>query len=317
MATPRRSQLRIAYPANFATQSDFTTALSNGAIDALFSLVPDSEPTLEFLDKNEQIIDCTGQFKLDEIVLARSCRLQFDIELDADVLAGLLGWGFGTVSGADRLLLSPTEFQPPVTSFIVGHDDAAGTKLKLKSMVLDEITLTGRVNERVRCQVSFRGHGAPTSAGAYTFPDCSAVTPIRLSDGLFTLDGDARLPDIRSLEFRFSNGLFFDEDPYTADSPDITRMERKDIRDMLFTFTMFGQPGDADHTKAIGKEKVDVSWRIGAADDGVLIAAAQAILRTTGVGHDGEARRSVVNYQAEPIRVGSDGDTPIKATVLS
>lgn len=318
MASPRRSQLRVAYSGTFATQTDFGVAnwLANGAITALFNIAAGSDPRLEFVDKSDEIFTCTGQDILDELLLARSIRLSFDVEIDVATLAGFLGWFFGTVSGSDRLMLTETEFQPPPTTFILGHDDAEGTALKLGDMVGDEITLTGEVNGRVRCSLSFRGHGGPTDATGYVFPACTDADPVRLSDGDFTLDGNSLIDDLRKIEFRYSNKLLFDEDPFTAADIDITRMERADQRETLFTFTLYGQPGDAMHQDALAKTHMPISWQIGDGTPGVLIAAADSILKQgDGPGHDGEAARSVLGLQARPVKISGDSDTPVKATV--
>lgn len=316
--TPRRSQARLAYSGAFATQSDFETPLSDGAIDTLFNLVAGSEVRFQPVEKSDEILDCTGQDLIDEVILTKSLLISFDIEADASDIGGLLGWFFGTVSGDDRLMLGPTEFQPPPTTFIYGHDDAAGTKLKLYDMVGEEIRISGAVTERVKATVSFRGNGSPTPDNSYEFPDCSTPTPIRLSDGAFTLDGDDRLEDLRQIEFQYSNALLADDDPFTAASPDITRMERADRRTELFTFTIFGQPGDTDHQKALDYEKVPLSWRIGPADDGIEIIAASAILsQGGGPGHTGQAARSTLALQAKPIKIAGNAETPVMATVLS
>jgi hypothetical protein len=319
MASPRRSQLRVAYSSSFATQSDFGIAnwLANGGITALFNLIPGSEPKLEFVDKGDEIFTCTGQDILDELLLARSIRLSLDLEIDVATLAGLAGWGFGTVSGSDRLMLTETEFQPPPTTFILGHDDADGTALKLGDMVLDDLAATSEVYGLVRCTVSFRGHGAPTDATGYTFPTCTDADPVRLSDGDFLLDGNSLITDLRKIEFRFSNKLLFNDDPFTAADIDITRMERADQRETLFTFTIYGQPGDANHAAALAKTHMPVSWQIGDGTPGISIAAADAILKQAGgPAHDGEAARSVLELSARPVKISGDADTPVKATVL-
>jgi hypothetical protein len=318
MISPRRSQARLAYSGAFATQADFGDPLSDGAIDTLFNLVAGTEVRIEFPNKSDEIIDCTGQELIDEILLGKQCRISFDIEADASDIGGLLGWFFGTVSGDDRLMLGPTEFQPPPTSFIYGHDDPAGTKLKLVDMVGEEVRISGAVTERIKVSLSFRGNGTPLTPGAYTFPECSTPTPLRLNDGAFTLDSEDRLADLRQIEFQYSNALLADDDPFTAASVDIQRMERADRRTNLFTFTIFGQPGDADHLKAIAYDKVPVSWRIGPADDGVEIIAASAILtQGTGATHSGQAARSVLALQAKPIKISGNAETPVMATVLT
>ncbi len=310
-ATPRRSQLRIAHSSTFAVQSAFGTELANAAIDKVFSL-SDDEPKFEIVTRDDQIKDCTGQYIVDEIVQARKCRLSFGIEAEASVIAGLLGWFFGVVSANDRLMLGPTVFQPPATTFIYGHND--GTQpLKLKDMVAEAITISGRVNDRIRATVSFVGHGNPVATTAYTFPDCATITPIYLKDGAFSVNSVDYLPDTREFEFSFSNNLLSEEDPFTLASVDIQRLERADERDYSLKWTVFGKPGDALHLAAVNKTKYPFSFRIGPITNGVTISAVSAILKQNGgPKHDGEARRSALDLLLLPIRIAADANTPVK-----
>lgn len=318
--SPRRSQLRIAYSSSGAVQADFGISdwLADGAIDKLFTLAAGSEPQLEYVSKDDEVFTCTGQDILDEIVLARSLRISFDLQIDIETLAILLFWGFGAQAGDDITMLSETEFQPAPTTFIWGHDDAAGTALKLGDMTLDELTLNGEVSGRINCTVAFRGHGGPTSATGYVFPPCDDGDIMRLSDGDFILNSVSRIADLRRIEFSFKNNLLFEEDAHTAASIDITRMERHDRREELFTFTIFGQPGNADHLAALGKTKMPVTWQIGPDDNGIEITATSAILKQgEGPGHDGEAPRSVLRLVARPRKISGNANTPVMATVLS
>lgn len=314
---PRRSQVRVAYSSTFAAQSDIFTALSNGAVDALFNLLEGSEPRLEFILKTDEIFDCTGQYLIDKIQLTKSVRLSFEVEADAGDLFGLLKWFLGSSSGSDALMLGVTSFQPPATTFIYGHDDAAGTKLKLVGMVGDEIRISGRKSERIKVSLSFRGNGSPASPGSYTFPDCSTPTPLRLSDGAFSLNSVDSLAVLDEMEFVYSNNLLADDDPFISSSVDIQRMERADRRTVAYNFTVFGQPGDATHLLAIAYTKVPISWTVGPGSDGVTIPAVSAILsNAAGPGHDGQARRSTLGLTAEPIRIVGNNDTPCKATKI-
>ena len=315
--SPRRSQVRIAYSSAFASQSDFGDPLSNSAIDAVFSLT-DNEPRFEITTKDDEIIDCSGQYKIDEVVLAKSCTLSFGIYAEASVLAGLLGWAFGTISGDDILMLGPTEFQPPATTLIYGHDGGNVDPLKLQDMVIDSISISGRVNERIKCNVTFKGHGEPPAATGYSFPECADVDPIYLKDGAFTLNSEDRAADLREFDFTYGNKLLSDEDPYTSTSVNITRMERADRRDYLLKFKLFGEPNDTTHQAALAKTKMPWTLQIGADDDGIEISCVSGILKQDGApSHDGEARRSVLNLINEPIRISGNNDTPVKATVLS
>lgn len=312
-ATPRRSQLRIAYSSTFAAQGSFGSALADLAIDAVFSL-SDEDPRLEIITKDDEIIDCTGQYKIDEIVQGKYARISFGLEADAAILAGLLGWAFGVVSGNDRLMLGPTVFQGPVTTLIYGH--AGGSDgLKFKDMALNSIRVMGRVNERIKVSVEFVGNGSPTSAAGFPFPDCSTVTPIYLKDGTFSVNSTSYLADTREFEFSFSNNLLADEDPFEMDSVDVKRMERADMREVMLKWKVFGNPGGTLHTAALNKQKWPFSFRIGPSANGVTFDAVTAILKQDGgPSHDGEARRSVLGLMLEPLRVVGNTATPVKAT---
>ncbi len=314
MSSPRRSQARIAYSSTFALQSAFGTALGNGALDAVFNL-SDEEPKLEFVTKDDRIIDCTGQYSIDEVILSRYCRLSFGIEVEAAVLNGLVGWAFGTVSGDDSLMLSPSEFTLPVTSFIYGFVGGAQNPLKLKDMALASIRITGRVNERVKASVAFVGHGAPV-AGSFTFPDCSTITPVYLKDGAFTINSVSHLADCREFEFGYDNKPLIDEDPFTLASIDVTRIERADQREYLLKCTIFGEPNDTLEaaSRTNPKTKYAASLRIGSATAGVTFTSASAIFRQRGTTFDGEARRNAIQYELEPVRLSGNANTPVKAT---
>lgn len=315
MSTPRRGQVRIAYSSSFATQSDFTTALANNALDAVFNLT-DEAPRFEIVTKDDQIKDCTGQYVIDEIVLARACKLSFSIEVGIAQLWGLIKWAFGVVADDEATMLGPTSFQPPVTTFIYGHDGGAVSPLKLKSMVLNTLRITGRVGTRLTASVEFIGSGNIAAAGGgYSFPDCDAITPVYLKDGTFTLNSVSRYADLRSFDFSYSNQLIDDDDPFTLASIDITRLERDDVREYGLTMVLLGEPNDTTHQGALNKSKWPFSLRIGAADDCVTIDAASAIIKQASPpGYDGRANRSVLNLLAAPIRVVENADTPLIAT---
>jgi hypothetical protein len=313
MSTPRKGQVRVAYASDFATQSDFTTALANGDIDAVFNLTGDVQ--FEIVTQDDQIKDCTGQYIVDEVVVARSCRLSFGIEIGLNALWGLIGWGFGVVADDEATLLGPTAFQPPVTTLIYGHDGGAVTPLKLKSLVLNSLRITGSVGARITAQVEFRGSGAIASATSYTFPDCEAITPVYLKDGAFTLNSVNRYADLREFEFAFSNELISEDDPFTLASIDITRMERADERQYSLTMKLLGEPNDTTHQAAMTKAKWPFSLRIGTTTDNIVITSASSIIKQNGAPtHDGRAGRSALPIIAQPIRLPSDISTPLIAT---
>src|SRR5215212_8420155 len=168
MSTPRRGQVRVAYSSAFASQEDFDTPLDNSAIDAVFNL-SGGDVKFEIVTQDDEIKDCTGQYTVDEVTLARSCRLSFSIEIGIDALWGVIGWMFGVVAGDEATMLGPSEFQPSANTFIYGHDGGSVDPLKLKSMVGHSFRVTGRVGARITAALEFRGSGNIQSASDYTF----------------------------------------------------------------------------------------------------------------------------------------------------
>jgi hypothetical protein len=318
-ATARRSQLYIACSPTLAAQGAFGTALSNGAITSLFSL-SEEEPKLEIISKDETIKDCSGQYTVDEFTVSRSCRMTVSIYAEVATLFNLTGMAFGTVVDDVASMLSTTQFQPPVTTFIWGHRGSSTAPLKLKSMMLARLEVVGRVNERIKVNLEFRGSADILSGSGFTVPACSAIEPVYLKDCSFSINSIERLSDTREFSFVYDNRPLADEDPFTMASIEIQRMERADEREHNLKFIIFGEPGDTLETasRSNPKTKYPFALRIGAADDGVLYEAASAILKPNTFDHTGEARRSTLDLSLKPVLVVGDEDTtPLIATLLA
>lgn len=310
---PRRSQLRIVHSSSFAVQSVFGTALSNGALDTPFNLL--DNPSLKLVVKRDEIIDCSNNWPMSRIKLSRLIRLSFNFEVTKTVLAGLLYWTYGVQSGSARRVLPVDEFQPPFTSLMYGHAGDDGIFLKLKDMVVNSLTLSGRATERLRGSIEFVGHGAP-SVESYTTPACVEPVPIRMSDCLVTLDGDTIKP--RSIEHTYQNNLLTDDDPFPSDDIDIQWMRRADRRATSFDLTDFGQKGDAIWLKAFDEEEVPFSWRLGSGSGNVTLDVANGSLVTVDdENYTGEAPSSVNDLQVLPLLVSGNANTPVVGTVAA
>lgn len=309
----RLTALKIAHNTDFTPQSDFETALADNQINKLFNRV--GTPSLEFVLDKERIIDCSGNWIIDEVLLAQSSLLRFEIEADASDLLKILQVYFGVANGDDALVLDLEEYQPPPQTFILGFKN--GTKLKLKSMVGDELVITAAKKQRVRVSMAWRGHGNPATANGFVFPNCMTPTPLRLPQGAFTLNGSDRLKDLFQIQFAYRNKLLFQEDAFSNDSVDIDKMERADERECLLDFTLYGDPFGADFAAAKASTHMGWSWRIGPANDGLLITAASGIQRYVGMDFVGEAPRSALKLQNEPKLIAGNTNTPVKASYLS
>jgi hypothetical protein len=309
----RRSEVRIAYPSGFDTQSDFETPLSAGAIDAVFDL-SDEDPKLELVTNKGRILDCSGRYLLKTVLNSRYYRLTFGINIEPAVLFGLFGWGLGTVAGDEVTLM--TGFQPPATTLIYGHVDSDQDPLLLKSMVLMKIVITANATTGYTASFEFRGHGNPDAATGYTFPECSDVTPVRFRDGAFSVNSVDYLADTTSYTFTFDNKPD-DADPFTIAGPDITRNESADERQHDLAWVVAGKTGDAldAASKTDPPTEYPFSFRIGPLSDGITVAAARANFGANGgETYNGTFKRSVLNFLLEPEKISGNADTPLLVT---
>lgn len=296
MASPRKSQYAIAFSSTFAAQGAFGTGLSDGAIDEVVSL-DETQPEVEVVLDNFEVIDCTGEYLARRLVLARSSRVSFGFYAEGRTLFGWLGLAAGVVADEEATLLPPFQYQPSPTTIITGNRGSSVKPLKFKDMVVDSVRITGRVANRITGRVQLRGHGGPTEVTGYTWADCETVDPMFLKDGAFVLDGANRAADLREFDFLLDNKLEFREDPFPFNSIDIAWMERAERREWPLNVTLFGELNDATYKKAIspteGDNEVDYSLRMGSTDDGITIASVgDALMSLTGQPYAGQVARS-------------------------
>lgn len=311
--SPRKSQVRIAYPPA-ANQSAFGTPQSNGALTAVFPL-DDTEPQFEIVTQDDEIYDCSGQYLLSKVLLAKSSRISFGIFADPVVLFRLYGLGLGVVAGDVASMLGPAAFQPPPITLIWGHVGSAQNPLKLQDMVLDSLRVTGRAVERVKAEVQFRGNGSPV-AGSFTFPGCATPDPIYIKDGAFSLNSVDRIADLREINLNYQNKLIFEEDPFPFASVEVARMERDDRREYPLEFKLWGELGDATHAAALTHTLMPYSLRIGPDGRSITIATTgDAILEQSGSpSHEGRANRSILNLRALAVKAEAE-TSPIEVTL--
>lgn len=96
MATRRASQLTIAYASDWKKQSAWDVPLANGDLDRAFPAT--SRNYIDVEETIEDVLDCTGEDFLFELVTAETARLTIDFDVDPDVLAGLTAFAFGVAA---------------------------------------------------------------------------------------------------------------------------------------------------------------------------------------------------------------------------
>ena len=96
MATRRASQLTIAYSPTWEQQSAWDVPLVNGDLTRAFPAT--SRNYLDMDETVEDVLDCTGEDFLFEILTARFARLNLDMDLDPDVFSGIVAAAYGSAA---------------------------------------------------------------------------------------------------------------------------------------------------------------------------------------------------------------------------
>lgn len=112
----RSSQLTIGYNDLFKQQSDWNVPLDNADINKAFPAT--SRNWLETDDTTEDIMDCTGEDLLIELLTGQTASLTIDFDLDPDVFAGLAA---GAMGSADAPTGGTSEVQTEVMTATGGR----------------------------------------------------------------------------------------------------------------------------------------------------------------------------------------------------
>lgn len=318
----RRSQLKVAYAPGFTVQSGFGVPLDSSLLTKVLTIREGGQSHIEPIFKTEDLNDCTTQYLLDLIILHRLARLTLDLEVDQEVLGGLLGLALGTTAGPVITMLGPTAFVLPATTLIVGFDDEDDLGIVLSDAVVESITLTARVDQKFQCKVVFIGRGDMLAADGFSFPDCDLIDPLRFDqDALFTWNAIEYIDETRAFEFTYSNNVPINDFPFSVGSVDLSRaLERGDKRQYNVSWTVTGEIGDDLASQAITVPPTHhtLSVRIGSATEGIEISAADAMIRPGSPyqDFDGEVSLAVLKLVLTPTRIPGDNSTPITAEIL-
>jgi hypothetical protein len=315
----RRIQLRVAYSSIWAEQSAFGVPLDNADLDAVIVTREGGQSHIEPVFKTEDLNDCTTQYLLDLIVLHRLGRLTLDLEVDKDILAGLLKYALGVESGSNRFMLGPTVLILPATTFIVGFADDEDPGIVLSDAVCESLVITGQIEQKFQVQAVFVGRGDMPDAD-YTFPDCETITPLRFDQNAeFFWGATDYIDETRRVVLTYNNNLPLNDFPFSLGSVDIARpLERGDKRTVTIDWTVTGRENDTLGRQGLTIPPTHDDWSLRIGDPGVVFQADDAMIRPSSGQYqvwDGEVSLACLAIQLTPIRVPGDVATPMNASI--
>lgn len=319
MPARRAAALAIAYHPEWKRQSAFGSPIPIAQLTAAFPDTSRSWPTRR--ETTEDILDCTGQALIDQLVTGRIGELTLEFDVSADLLAGVLAFVYGVASAPTGTgpyvhefnQLPPSVFALPLTTMLVGFRGSAAPPIVLQDLVFDSIRIRGAARGRISATVDVKFNGAMPDATGATLPDCTTRTPLRMVDVGLTYNNTDLTPLLREFEFAFSNNVLTNDHPFTASSIDVTRLERADLRAESLTIALLGEKGDPLYVDAFARARRPVQLRIGpVSGKHVVIDIPEAIIVPDGGGirFDGEARESNIRVIARPVSVPSNTDSP-------
>ncbi len=271
MVARRSSALAIAYHPEWKRQAAFGTPIPAAQLVAAFPDTARNFPVRR--ETTEDILDCTGQALIDQIVTGRIGELTLEFDVSIEVLAGILAFAYGVASAPTGTgpythefnMLGPGDFALPVTTMLAGFRGATAPPIRLQDLAVDSVRIRGAARGRITASVDVRFNGAMADATGATLPDCQTLTPLRMTDVSLTYDGTDLTPLLREFEFTYQNQILTNDHPFTAASIDITRLERADLRQQQLSIAILGEKGDPLWTDAFNRAKKAVSLRIGPA----------------------------------------------------
>lgn len=316
MSNPFRVVYKCAYSGSFLTQSAIGTPLANADIDTAFSFVEGGQGYMEIVERTEAVTDCTTEYPADDILLNRHGRLTLRIEVDETVLTGLFKWWGGKSSSSPYRMLGPTEFDLPATTLMVGFADGVDTGMVFKDVGIESLTITGQVNQKFQTTVVFVGNGSLPNGSGYTFPDCTAISPIRLSTTTHLLMNSVDYIDIlRSFELALVNNIPMTDFPFPLASVDLSRLIRGIKRNITLKAKILGRENDSNGLAARANPRTH--WPVTLQIGGLAFEMADAIIKQGSPFGDSadEVNQAAINLLAEPTRLPGDASTPLQLTV--
>lgn len=316
MIQPRGSQLRICYDPAFAGQSAVNVPNAVATLTAVLQVTARNHIRPE--QTVDRVFDCSGNFLISKRVLTRIARLSVECDTTVAILKGFLRNAMGAGTGVNLTMLTQYQFQQPFLTLAVGFADspAVDVGVLFHSVVVNNIKILQKARERIKVSMDLVGSGDLTPATGLVWPACTEVVPIYSTDCALSLNGVDRMvangaagTATQEFSLEYSNNLLDKDDPYQLADIDITRLERADMRTIMYKWKVEGFELDATHLAALTDPRPEwpIVWRIGTAGSNITLTSAKAILDSEEdvQGFEGEAARAVLNLMLEPTLDGA------------
>jgi hypothetical protein len=345
---PRRSQYRVCYDPSFTPQSTLNTP-NTSLCTAAFQI--DDLDSPELRRTIDSIYDGSHQFVVNQQTITSYQRFTINFDADAQSLGFVLaGWfgGAGAPSGSGTgpftsalSMLGICSFRMPYTTIVLQAQCATPSDpgLVLPGCAVNKVTITANAKERVRVSAEIFA-GPPQAGVSFTAPNLLPINPLRLDQGVFTVDGVNRLNpnsgDMHNITHKavltLDNKIIDDILAFPIASIQPQLWERADERTMDLLWVPEGYLGDSLDSAATADPRTFYGSGggaggsafslqlapLGGVNTSVAINCSYAMLTRDdkGVVFDGLARTSCLQTHLTPT-LDSSSDMPLTATVVS
>lgn len=316
MIQPRGSQLRICYDPAFTAQSAVNVPNAVATLTAVLQVT--ARRHIQPSHTVDKVFDCSGQFLISKRTLTRIAKLTVEADMTVAILKGFLRNAMGAGATTNLTMLTQYQFQQPFLTLAVGFadDPAVDVGVLFHSVVVNNIRLVQKGRDRFRVSMDLVGSGDLVAATGLAWPACTEVTPIYSTDCALTINSIDRMvangaagTSTTEFSLNYSNNLL-EDDAHQLSDIDITRLERADLRTIMYNWKVEGYELDATHLAALTEPRTEwpVVWRIGTSGSNITLTSAKAILDAEedvqGFG-DGTAGRAILNLTLEPTLDGA------------
>jgi len=314
MIAPRGSQLYFLIDPAWTPQADIATKNSAASLTRVVQMT--TRANVEIDETEDEVMDCTQQMVTDVVVLKRKLELPVEFDCDAELLAGFAGAAMGARAGNNLEMLDTGEFQPDFYTGCMMFKNQAGDTGRLFTFTVRGFTVNQDGKQRVKVTADLVGPADLEAAGLTELPACTELVPIYSYQCALSIDGVDRMQanadlgtTTQKFGLKYSNKNLVQDDAWQAASIDMTRAERHDVVENSFDWLVEDYPGGALSVQAHAnpREKVEVVWRVGPAEENVTFTATEAILRANKKEQEfvEEAPRSCLALSLQPTPVGA------------
>ncbi len=323
MTVKRAAASFLAFSSTGKRQSDFETAMSLVAINAL---LPDTAKTFYRKEQTRfDVPDCTGQELYKRILLGEVGDISVQFFATAKLLTLLAAYGMGVVAAPtladgeythEIAELPDDEFQPPPFSMVFGFKGGA-TPLLLRGCTLNSLTATSAARQPVTGQANIK-FAEGVAATGFVVPACVNEMPLFFGDCGLTVAGVSQAGLLRSVALSYNNKLLTDDHAHTDEGVVATRLERDNQRERSVSYAILGDNSDQAYADAeTGAEKA-VALTFGKSGAARIIfnaPRAHHVLDGGGLRKDGRAGETNIAVVATPLIDGAN--QPLRATAVN